>query len=120
MYVENNFTDLVTGANLKSAAAVLASDVIAAAGVQMQTPIIQSDGRSIVINSIMNGSKLENVIAFAALSDGSDRVYTVPAGSLSSNISITALLFGISSPLTITSGMVVSTDTTSNGIGFVL
>jgi hypothetical protein len=55
VYVENNFTDLVTGANLKSAAAVT-SDVIAAAGVNMQTPIIQSDGKSIVINSIMNGS----------------------------------------------------------------
>lgn len=119
VYVENNFTDLVTGANLKSAAAT-SSDVVAAAGVQMQTPIIQSDGRSILINSVMNGSKLENVIAFVALSDGSDRVRVVPTGSLSSNISISAADFGgITAPLTIVSGMVVSTDSTSNGIGYV-
>ena len=118
MYAVNNFVDIETEINLKSAAAA-SSTVIAASAIQMTIPVVNADGRSFSIASTMNGSSFENILVLVAVSNGSDKIFTVPTARFSSNIVITASDLGLSSPLIIESGMVVFTDTTSNGIGFV-
>ena len=115
--VVSNFVDLDTGLNLKSGVST-SSTIVAAKAVEMATPVVNVDGRSLVLNSNMNGSSFEFLIVLAALSTGADVNFTVPSNRFSSNISITATDLGLSAPVTIVSGMAVFTDTTSNGIGF--
>lgn len=117
VYAVSNFIDLDTGLNLKSPVAT-SSTIIAAKAIDMATPVVNGDGKSLVLNSNMNGSIFEFLIVLVALSDGSDKNFTVPSNRFSSNIAISATDLGITGALTIVSGMAVFTDTTANGILF--
>ena len=117
---ENIFTD-ADGNNLKSTGFDLGSNLItSAASVDIQPPVIAADGKSISIAFAPNGSKIENLVVFGALDDGSDKVVPVTGTALqSSPITISATNLGINAnALKVVSGLVVLTDTTSNGIKY--
>jgi len=119
---QNIYTD-ADGKNLKSANAATSSAITAATTVDLAVPAIAADGKSITFAFTPNGSKIENMLVFAAVDDGSDRFYQVPGASLATAISPIVVnsssgQLNITGDLKIVSGLVVLTDTTANGIKF--
>jgi len=112
---ENIYTD-ADGKNLKGTPQTSAA-ITAATSVAFAAPIIAADGKSITFAFTPNGSIIENMIVFAALDDGSDKVVTVTAG-----LNVTPIVVTPSNITTqkIVSGLVVSSDSTSNGINYAL